>query len=122
MSNNKKWAPTLRRALTGAACIIACSFTAPASIAAAPKKAATAPAQQQQRPRNIIFVLVDDLRYDGMGFLQGEFFRNQSHIFSMFCSELLDQCSRLDLVISGALRRSKRPDRRALMPSMFDFL
>ncbi|HCW61171.1 MAG TPA: acetylglucosamine-6-sulfatase, partial [Sphingobium sp.] len=70
MSNNKKWAPTLRRALTGAACIIACSFTAPASIAAAPKKAATAPAQQQQRPRNIIFVLVDDLRYDGMGFLQ----------------------------------------------------
>ena len=49
MSNNKKWAPTLRRALTGAACIIACSFTAPASIAAAPKKAATAPAQQQQQ-------------------------------------------------------------------------
>lgn len=25
---------------------------------------------QQTRPRNIIFVLVDDLRYDGMGFLQ----------------------------------------------------
>ena len=44
----------------------------PAALArpARPAAAAPAPAQQEQRPRNVIFVLVDDLRYDGMGFLQ----------------------------------------------------
>ncbi len=53
--------------------------TALATLAGAPalpiaaKEAATSPAPAapaQSHPRNIIFVLVDDLRYDGMGFLQ----------------------------------------------------
>jgi arylsulfatase A-like enzyme len=43
--------------------------------AAAPLAASSgqAPAQAPQgRPRNIVFILLDDLRYDGMGFLQPE--------------------------------------------------
>jgi len=39
--------------------------------AAPPASAAAAPAATA-KPRNMIFVLVDDLRYDGMGFLQPE--------------------------------------------------
>jgi len=42
--------------------------------AAAPAAAASHPAFQGQapgaaRPRNVVFILLDDLRYDGMGFL-----------------------------------------------------
>jgi arylsulfatase A-like enzyme len=44
--------------------------------AAAPAVAASGPALQGQTPgtppRNIVFILLDDLRYDGMGFLQPE--------------------------------------------------
>ncbi len=42
------------------------------SHAAPPPAAASSAAGQAQaaRPRNIVFILVDDLRYDGMGFLQ----------------------------------------------------
>jgi arylsulfatase A-like enzyme len=43
---------------------------------AAPAAAATGPMLQAQatgaHPRNIVFILVDDLRFDGMGFLQSE--------------------------------------------------
>ncbi|HUD31023.1 MAG TPA: sulfatase [Novosphingobium sp.] len=52
----KKTAPLLR-AMLGAACLAAFGTTLPAAAKDAP-------------PRNIIFVLVDDLRYDGLGFLQ----------------------------------------------------
>ncbi|MBN8817888.1 MAG: sulfatase [Sphingomonas sp.] len=56
--------------MTGAATFAAFSATTMAVAGAqkTPLAATTAPAQQ--KPRNIIFVLVDDLRYDGMGFLQ----------------------------------------------------
>lgn len=57
--------------LGGAACFAAVAFQ-PGMAQAAPKPApsAPAPADAPARPRNIIFVLVDDLRFDGMGFLQ----------------------------------------------------
>jgi len=38
----------------------------------APPAAAAARSAATAHPRNMIFILVDDLRYDGMGFLQGE--------------------------------------------------
>ena len=55
--------------LGGAACFAALAMgggasAAPATAQGAPQNPASA------RPRNIIFVLVDDLRFDGMGFLQ----------------------------------------------------
>jgi arylsulfatase A-like enzyme len=59
--------------LGGAACFAAMAFQGGVAQAA-PKpaaKPAEAPAPEAPaRPRNIIFVLVDDLRFDGMGFLQ----------------------------------------------------
>ncbi|CCA91124.1 MULTISPECIES: sulfatase [unclassified Novosphingobium] len=55
------------RALLGAACFAAVALPA---LPAAAKTPEAAPAPAAQHPRNIIFVLVDDLRYDGMGFLQ----------------------------------------------------
>lgn len=60
----------LRIAITGAATIAALAVTngAVAGTQATPDSAKTGIATQ--KPRNIIFVLVDDLRYDGMGFLQ----------------------------------------------------
>jgi len=63
----------LARALAGAACFAAPALSALvllSPLAAQAKAPAAAPATQEARPRNIIFVLVDDLRYDGMGFLQ----------------------------------------------------
>ncbi|WP_438810745.1 sulfatase family protein [Sphingobium chlorophenolicum] len=56
------------RILLGAACLAPLALSA-TTATAAPDPAATAPAPRE-RPRNVIFVLVDDLRYDGMGFLQ----------------------------------------------------
>jgi len=56
--------------------LVACSLAALAAESGAPALArqpaptAAAAPVRQARPRNIIFVLVDDLRYDGMGFLQ----------------------------------------------------
>lgn len=59
------------RALLGAACFASLSFTAPPALAKEPAPATrTAGQANEARPRNIIFVLVDDLRYDGLGFLQ----------------------------------------------------
>jgi arylsulfatase A-like enzyme len=46
-------------------------FHATPPAAAASRPAAQVPAEAPH-PRNIVFVLVDDLRYDGMGFLQPE--------------------------------------------------
>jgi arylsulfatase A-like enzyme len=42
------------------------------SAAAAPRRPAAQGQAQAARPRNIVFILIDDLRYDGMGFLQPE--------------------------------------------------
>lgn len=56
------------RALMGAACFAALSL-APAAVSAKAPAAQAQPAKEA-RPRNIVFVLVDDLRYDGLGFLQ----------------------------------------------------
>ncbi|WP_314372549.1 sulfatase [Sphingomonas paucimobilis] len=60
----------LARAATFAAVALFAPFAATPAMA----KSAAAPVQTSapahQAPRNIIFVLVDDLRYDGMGFLQ----------------------------------------------------
>jgi arylsulfatase A-like enzyme len=60
----------VRIAIAGAAALAALASTtsATARVQAAARQVTTAP--HQQKPRNIIFVLVDDLRYDGMGFLQ----------------------------------------------------
>lgn len=59
--------------LGGAACFAAMAFQG--GVAQAARKPAAKPAEAPApeapaRPRNIIFVLVDDLRFDGMGFLQ----------------------------------------------------
>lgn len=65
----KKKASFTKRVLLGAACFAAVTLPTLPS----PALAKAAPANQvpaDSRPRNIIFVLVDDLRYDGMGFLQ----------------------------------------------------
>lgn len=57
--------------LGGAACFAAVAFqSGTAQAAPKPAPSAPAPADAPARPRNIIFVLVDDLRFDGMGFLQ----------------------------------------------------
>lgn len=57
--------------LGGAACFAAVAFqSGMAQAAPKPAPSAPAPADAPARPRNIIFVLVDDLRFDGMGFLQ----------------------------------------------------
>ncbi|AXB78019.1 sulfatase [Novosphingobium sp. P6W] len=56
----------LARALMGAACLASMVLPTTSATAKTP-----APAEApRERPRNVIFVLVDDLRYDGMGFLQ----------------------------------------------------
>ncbi len=46
------------------------AFATPFTPPIAAKEAPVTSPQQTRRPRNIIFILVDDLRYDGMGFLQ----------------------------------------------------
>ncbi|MCX6613199.1 MAG: sulfatase [Acidobacteria bacterium] len=40
-------------------------------------------AAAQQRPRNIIFILTDDHRYDAMGFLKGQSFLETPHLDAM---------------------------------------
>lgn len=57
----------LRKSLLGALSAMAL-LSGQAPLAA--KEAERPTSTQAQRPRNVIFVLVDDLRYDGMGFLQ----------------------------------------------------
>ncbi|MET3472084.1 arylsulfatase A-like enzyme [Novosphingobium sp. 1529] len=61
----------LHKAILGtAATFAAMALSAPAVLASAPAVTpAPASATPTQHPRNIIFVLVDDLRFDGMGFL-----------------------------------------------------
>ena len=44
---------------------------------------ALAAAAAQQRPRNIIFMLTDDHRYDAMGFLKGQSFLETPHLDAM---------------------------------------
>ncbi len=44
---------------------------------------ALASAAAQQRPRNIIFMLTDDHRYDAMGFLKGQSFLETPHLDAM---------------------------------------
>lgn len=59
--------PTIRTiALASAALFAACAAPALHARESRPAQAAT----QQQRPRNVVFILLDDLRFDGMGFLQ----------------------------------------------------
>lgn len=68
----------MRKARLGRSRLLA--FTAAAAMLVTPlapglaRQTTAVPAattvQQQAKPRNIIFVLIDDLRYDGMGFLQ----------------------------------------------------
>jgi len=58
------------RLLQGAACLAALALPGGPALGQAAAAPATQQQSQQQRPRNIIFVLVDDLRFDGMGFLQ----------------------------------------------------
>ncbi|WP_246027327.1 sulfatase family protein [Novosphingobium umbonatum] len=63
----------MRHTIMGAAATFAFLAMPSAKAQQAPAvsaKPAEATAQAAQRPRNIIFVLVDDLRFDGMGFLQ----------------------------------------------------
>jgi arylsulfatase A-like enzyme len=58
-------------AFTGA--IAAAAWPVGSGLAREPEATASAtlpPGPAQAKPRNIVFVLVDDLRYDGMGFLQ----------------------------------------------------
>jgi N-acetylglucosamine-6-sulfatase len=45
--------------------------------------ATMAAAAQQRRPRNIIFMLTDDHRYDAMGFLKGQSFLETPHLDCM---------------------------------------
>ncbi len=62
---------TLGRALLGAACLASVAMTAGAKDASDIEgRAANRAPNSAGGPRNIIFVLVDDLRFDGMGFLQ----------------------------------------------------
>ena len=42
------------------------------AFAQSPAMSAPAKAEPARKPRNIVFILLDDLRYDGMGFLQPE--------------------------------------------------
>jgi len=61
----------LRGLFLGAA-VVAAAATSSVVSAAPPEGRAAPPAREAERPvrpRNIIFVLVDDLRFDGMGFL-----------------------------------------------------
>lgn len=62
----------LRNRLLGMAALIATVSAPLPAIAQAAKPSATpAPgAAQRTTPRNVIFILLDDLRFDGMGFLQ----------------------------------------------------
>ena len=49
--------------------------TCPATLLSArPAQKAASPAKVEpaRKPRNVVFILLDDLRYDGMGFLQPE--------------------------------------------------
>jgi arylsulfatase A-like enzyme len=62
--------PRLRARLCCAVAAIATiAMPAPSVIAAKPAPVAATPAPNAA-PRNVIFILLDDLRYDGMGFLQ----------------------------------------------------
>ncbi|HWU02851.1 MAG TPA: sulfatase [Novosphingobium sp.] len=57
-----------RLALAGAALIAASGFGT--SVPTMAKTPAPAPASAEAHPRNVIFIILDDLRFDGMGFLQ----------------------------------------------------
>lgn len=59
-----------RIALAGAALITAIGQPAIAAGQTGPQPATPATAPAGQHPRNVIFILLDDLRFDGMGFLQ----------------------------------------------------
>lgn len=59
----------IRKSILGAAACFA-AVALPTVSAGAKQASGTATEAPRQQPRNIIFVLVDDLRYDGMGFLQ----------------------------------------------------
>jgi len=61
----------LRNRLLGMAAMIA-AVASPFAAAAqtAPAAAPAAQGETAQHPRNVIFILLDDLRFDGMGFLQ----------------------------------------------------
>ncbi|MBZ9649114.1 sulfatase [Sphingobium sp. 3R8] len=65
---------SLRRLALGTAAalaVIVSPLAARTNGVAAPSAASPAtPTGQQQRQRNVIFILVDDLRFDGLGFLQ----------------------------------------------------
>lgn len=50
-------------------CALVAPLANPASAAVKPMPVASAPADKAA-PRNVIFILVDDLRFDGLGFLQ----------------------------------------------------
>lgn len=61
---------TARAALTAAAAFLTAISPFPAAAQDAPQPETTAsPQQRAERPMNVIFVLVDDLRFDAMGFL-----------------------------------------------------
>lgn len=64
----------LRNRLLGMAALIGTVSVpvtvAPASAAAGKGAYPAQATQQRTKPRNVIFILLDDLRYDGMGFLQ----------------------------------------------------
>jgi arylsulfatase A-like enzyme len=63
----KRWKKVLLGAATFGAAVL------PANVAIAQQApAAKAASSHAAHPRNIVFVLVDDLRYDGMGFLQSQ--------------------------------------------------
>jgi len=65
----KKKPSAIAKTLLGASCM-ALLMLSPMPSTARTAPASPAPASKESRPRNIIFVLVDDLRHDGMGFLQ----------------------------------------------------
>lgn len=86
-----------RSAVLGTAALFAALPAAP--LAAKPATPAVETAEPAARPRNVIFVLIDDLRFDGVGFLnplvktpnidrmrrEGTFFRN-TVVTSSLCS------------------------------------
>lgn len=64
---NARLKKLVRIAASTAAAFCAVSWVPSVEAKSAPLSPA---AQQTSRPRNIVFVLIDDLRFDGMGFLQ----------------------------------------------------
>jgi N-acetylglucosamine-6-sulfatase len=95
-----------------------------AGVAAAQRRAAT-------KPRNIVFILTDDHRYDALGFLKGQafletphldsLFRDGAHIKNAFVTTALCSPSRASILTGQYAHKHKIVDNNTAIPRGTEF-